>query len=101
MFKVVVIFSLVLLAVSQATYFDEEFLDWSYFKLFNEKKYQDETVDAVRFEIFKENRQYIAQHNRKWENGEVSFRIDINEYADLLNHEFNEMRNGNDQNGRR
>ncbi|EDV41724.2 uncharacterized protein Dana_GF17358, isoform A [Drosophila ananassae] len=93
-------YGLVLLAVSQATYFDEEFLDWSYFKLFNEKKYQDETVDAVRFEIFKENRQYIAQHNRKWENGEVSFRIDINEYADLLNHEFNEMRNGNDQNGR-
>lgn len=101
MLKVVIFFSLFLLAVSHSIYFDEDLFEWGLFKLFNKKTFKDETEEAIRFEIFKDNRQYILQHNRKWENGEVSFRIGVNEYADLLNFEFNEMMNGNDQNGPR
>ncbi|XP_070137794.1 cathepsin L1-like [Drosophila bipectinata] len=99
MIKLFVIYSLVLLAVSQAMHFDKDILDWSLFKLINNKEYLDETEEAIRFEIFKENKQFIAEHNKKWDRGEVSFNVALNEYADLLRHEFNEMRNGNDQNG--
>ncbi|KAH8335685.1 hypothetical protein KR074_009265 [Drosophila pseudoananassae] len=99
MIKVFVIYSLVLLAASQAIHFDKDFLDFSLFKLINNKEYQDETEEALRFEIFKENKEFIAEHNQKWVRGEVSFNVALNEYADLLHHEFNEMRNGNDLNG--
>ncbi|KAH8285148.1 hypothetical protein KR054_005709 [Drosophila jambulina] len=80
---------LVTLAVAHAAFLDQ-LLDkeWQAFVKEHRKSYQDENVEQLRYMIFNENRIMIAEHNRRFANGEVSFKMAINEYSDLMSQEF-------------
>ncbi|XP_031622652.1 cathepsin L1-like [Contarinia nasturtii] len=62
--------------------------EWSKFKLKYSKKYENHTEDLMRMNIFKENRQKIAEHNEIYEKGLVSYQMALNKFADWTNDEF-------------
>lgn len=68
--------------------------EWETFKLEHEKVYKDETDEEMRQQIWLTNKEIIAEHNRKYENGEVSFTMALNQFSDLSSAEFNEMYTG-------
>lgn len=51
------------------------------------KNYSDEE-DKVRFEIFKETCKLIVEHNKKFEAGEVTWTMGINQFADKRQNEI-------------
>ncbi|KAH8236958.1 hypothetical protein KR038_001106, partial [Drosophila bunnanda] len=86
---------LAMLVLAHATIFDQ-LLDkeWRDFTREHGKTYQDAEIERLRYMIFNENRNRIAEHNRRFANGEVSYKMAINEYSDLMSHEFTEMMTG-------
>lgn len=58
------------------------------------KKYSDAGEDNFRQKIFLANRYKIAKHNIRYFKKEVSFKLDINKYADMLHDEFERTLNG-------
>ena len=68
----------------------EEVIDeeWEAFKLKHQKSYDDSTEDDFRMKIFMENKHQIAQHNILYHQNKTSYTMKINEYGDLLPHEF-------------
>ena len=63
---------------------DEE---WESFKLKHQKSY-DVTQDGFRMRIFMENKHRIAQHNILYHQNKTSYKMKMNKYGDLLEHEF-------------
>lgn len=63
--------------------------EWAAFKALYGKKYASETEDQFRMKIYLQNRQTIAQHNKKG-----SFKLGMNQYGDLLLHEIKTTMNG-------
>ncbi|KAL4278405.1 hypothetical protein GQ457_03G036430 [Hibiscus cannabinus] len=53
--------------------------------------YQDATEKEKRFQIFKENVEYIKSHNA---DTSKKYKLGVNEFTDLTNEEFKAMRNG-------
>ncbi|KAK8580613.1 hypothetical protein V6N12_070875 [Hibiscus sabdariffa] len=53
--------------------------------------YQDATEKEKRFQIFKENVEYIKSHNA---DSSKKYKLGVNEFTDLTNEEFKAMRNG-------
>ncbi|XP_023160082.2 cathepsin L [Drosophila hydei] len=86
---------LALVAVAQAVSFADVIKEeWHTFKLEHRKNYQDETEERFRLKIFNENKHKIAKHNQRYAAGEVTFKMAVNKYADMLHHEFHETMNG-------
>lgn len=52
-----------------------------YFQVEHKKVYEPEE-DRERFEIFKTNVKRIVEHNEKFERGEVTYSMGINQFAD-------------------
>lgn len=52
------------------------------------KKYENEIEERKRLLIFMENQEKINQHNQRYANDDVSFKLAINEYGDLTHAEF-------------
>ena len=67
----------------------EEIIDeeWESFKLKHQKSY-DLSQDGFRMRIFMENKHRIAQHNILYYQNKTSYKMKINKYGDLLEHEF-------------
>ncbi|MBA0836645.1 hypothetical protein Goarm_008840 [Gossypium armourianum] len=53
--------------------------------------YQDAAEKEKRFQIFKENMEYIESHNT---DTNKKYKLGVNEFTDLTNEEFKAMRNG-------
>ena len=53
--------------------------------------YQDASEKDKRFQIFKENVEYIESHNA---DTSKKYKLGVNEFTDLTNEEFKAMRNG-------
>jgi C1A family cysteine protease len=51
----------------------------------NQKRYRDEIEKLKRFDIFKANYQFVISSNN---NPDTTFRLGLNNFADLTNHEF-------------
>ncbi|KAH8253679.1 hypothetical protein KR032_006464 [Drosophila birchii] len=81
--------------MANAAFFDQ-LLDkeWRAFIKEHNKNYQDEDIEELRYMIFNQNKIKIAEHNRKFANGEVSYKMAINEYSDLMSQEFSDMKTG-------
>ncbi|XP_047531292.1 cathepsin L-like [Vanessa atalanta] len=62
--------------------------EWNAFKLKHKKSYENETEDRFRMKIYAENKLKMAKHNRRFERGEVTYRLGVNKFADKLHHEF-------------
>lgn len=84
---------MLLLAIAHAVPYAQDILEeeWMAFKLEYNKEYQDETEEQLRFKIFNYNKLLIARHNLKWAAGKVSFNLAVNKFADLLDHEFQDL----------
>ncbi|XP_020815376.1 cathepsin L-like [Drosophila serrata] len=91
----VVLAFLALLVVSNVMSLDQV-LDqqWRDFTLQHRRTYQNAAEERFRLKVFSENRNSIVEHNRRFAAGKVSFKLAINEYADLTSEEFNELMNG-------
>lgn len=50
-----------------------------------------------RFQVFKSNMEYIEKHNKRADNGEVSFRLKMNKFGDITPREFSKLLNGFDE----
>ena len=61
--------------------------EWESFKLKHKKSY-DLLQDGFRRKIFMENKHRIAQHNILYHQNKTSYKMKINKYGDLLEHEF-------------
>merc|ERR1712223_804074 len=74
----------------------EEVIDeeWESWKLEHNKVYKNEHEEKFRMKIFMENKHQIAQHNILYHQNKTSYTMKINEYGDLLPHEFSAMMNG-------
>ena len=57
----------------------------------NGKTYREQEEKNYRFGIFLENYKFIQEHNQKYENGESSFTLGVNLFADLHNAEFKHL----------
>ncbi|XP_059224580.1 cathepsin L [Stomoxys calcitrans] len=86
---------LALVAFAQAISFSDIIKEeWVAFKLQHKKNYAGEIEERFRMKIFGENRHKIARHNQKYAAGQVSFKMGLNKYADMLPQEFKETLNG-------
>ena len=89
--------SAVLAAVSVAssvTYKDVVQTEWEEFKSQHNKVYPSEAEEKFRMKIYLENRHKISKHNLRAANGVKSYTLGMNEYGDLLHHEFVRIMNG-------
>ena len=55
-----------------------------YYLCVSDKTYTNEIEEDRRRQIFADNLLYIQQHNRKYELGQSSFYLGVNEYTDLV-----------------
>ncbi|CAD7089017.1 unnamed protein product [Hermetia illucens] len=84
-----------LLAVANAvSIFEVIKEEWNAFKAQHKKAYSDDTEEKFRMKIFVENKHKIAKHNQRYERGEVSYKLGLNKYADMLHQEFVRTLNG-------
>ncbi|KAL7643456.1 UNVERIFIED_CONTAM: hypothetical protein RMT77_005438 [Armadillidium vulgare] len=56
--------------------------EWEEFKTKFEKNYSPEE-DARHYKIFKEQKKIIEEHNKKFEEGKVTFKMAVNKFADM------------------
>ncbi|XP_020815051.1 cathepsin L-like [Drosophila serrata] len=95
MSKSVTFILLAMLALAYAASFDQDLdKEWQAFTKEQGKTYKDATEEELRYKIFNKNRIEIAEHNRRYANGEVSFKMAVNEYSDLTSKEFSDMMTG-------
>ncbi|XP_037950379.1 procathepsin L [Teleopsis dalmanni] len=94
MFKIISIFSILLLMTKQNTGFLEEngriieFDSFDEFKNFNNKSYTH-TYDEFRSRTaFEENRDAVREHNKRFKSGETSYRLRTNMLSDLSNKSY-------------
>lgn len=85
---------LVVAAAAAVSYQEVLGAEWSAFKAKHGKSYLSDTEEMFRLKIYMENRHKIAKHNERFSRGEVSYSMAMNEFGDLLHHEFVSTRNG-------
>ena len=69
---------------------------WSQYKILHSRLY-DDVDDDLRFNIWMNNLNFINEHNKKYENGLVSFSLKMNEFGDMTKKEFEQKQNGVDK----
>nr|AAO60048.1 midgut cysteine proteinase 5 [Rhipicephalus appendiculatus] len=67
---------------------------WEALKTTHITSYQSNMEELLRFKIFTENSLIIAKHNAKYAKGLVSYKLGMNQFGDLLAHEFAKIFNG-------
>ncbi|XP_077488612.1 cathepsin L1-like [Amblyomma americanum] len=84
------------LAVPRSSAFQDFWAEaqWAEFKALHHKSYRSVEEEAFRRKIFLDNRYTIARHNERYGRGLVSFKLRMNQYGDLLQHEFEELMGG-------
>ncbi|XP_054278065.1 procathepsin L-like [Macrosteles quadrilineatus] len=92
--KLLLLFAIVALGYSQhITYSEEDEYQWELFKIAYERVYRDEKEEQTRKEIFMKNLNFFREHNKKYERGEVTFTVGVNQFADMTNDEFSKTMN--------
>nr|CAH7759366.1 unnamed protein product [Callosobruchus chinensis] len=73
---------------------DDGYGAWNSYKADYNKQYATPEEEAKRQEIFNDNLAFIEAHNRRYENGEVGYRLAVNDLADLTHDEYRRTRLG-------
>jgi cathepsin L len=81
-------------AVKAVSFFELVVEEWETWKLSHAKSYDSPTEEKFRMKIYMENKAKIAKHNRRAVKGLHSYHLKINEYGDMLSHEFVSKMNG-------
>jgi len=84
-----------LIVAAKASLLTQQAVDqeWNSFKVRFSKRF-DRSEELIRKEVFKDNLERIYEHNLLAINGQKSYRLAVNEFADLTNEEFVIQRNG-------
>uniref|UniRef100_A0A146KWT9 Cathepsin L n=2 Tax=Lygus hesperus TaxID=30085 RepID=A0A146KWT9_LYGHE len=61
--------------------------EWINFKATHGKTYQSDEEELFRQKIYLENKQLIESHNAQYEKGEVTWKLAMNQFGDMLSHE--------------
>ncbi|KAM8708933.1 hypothetical protein ACLKA7_015839 [Drosophila subpalustris] len=83
-----IIVILALIGLVQSTRNDVLDIKWQSFKEDHLKSYRDVSEELLRMKIFKANMELIDRHNLRYEAGEESYKMGVNEFTDLLHEEF-------------
>ncbi|XP_045606343.1 digestive cysteine proteinase 3 [Procambarus clarkii] len=67
---------------------------WDTFKAQYGRKYVDLEEELFRKQLFTENQQKIEEFNKRFENGEVTFTVKMNQFGDMTTQEFNAVMKG-------
>ncbi|XP_043289664.1 cathepsin L-like [Venturia canescens] len=89
-----VVFMAIFAAAQAATTVDLLRAEWSAFKHHHQKSYDNHAEEQLRMDIFMENKRKIVEHNRKYDAGQVSYKLAINKFADMHHEEFARKMNG-------
>ncbi|VEN34089.1 unnamed protein product [Callosobruchus maculatus] len=73
---------------------DNSYGEWNSYKTDYNKQYATPDEEAKRQEIFNDNAAFIEAHNRRYANGQVGYRLAVNNLADLTNDEYRRTRLG-------
>lgn len=65
--------------------------DWHTFKVTFGKSYSSSKEELHRRDVFEGNMQRIAEHNKLFQKGLVSYSLKMNKYGDMTDEEFEEM----------
>jgi len=76
------------------SFFEMVLEEFQLFKLQHSKAYVDATEEKFRMKIYNENKHKIAMHNQRYERDLENFSMAINQFGDLLHHEFASLMNG-------
>lgn len=58
------------------------------------KSYATINEEKFRMRVFMDNKYKIAKHNQQFEAGDVSHKLAMNRFGDILHHEFVNQMNG-------
>lgn len=84
----VVSFAVVVLATPPLTKQDK----FTEFKLAHNKQYASPKEEVYRRTVFFTNLNKINEHNKRFDQGLVSYKLGLNKFADMTNEEFKQMR---------
>merc|ERR1712136_155727 len=73
---------------------DETEALWKLFKLSFKKEYESEALENLRRNVFLDNKRAIDEHNARYEEGKVSFKMGLNQFSDMTLKEFSDTNNG-------
>ncbi|CAH1981369.1 unnamed protein product [Acanthoscelides obtectus] len=71
-----------------------EYSAWNNYKTDYSKQYDSPNEEARRQGIFNDNLAFIEDHNRRYQNGEVGYKLAVNDLADLSHDEYRRTRLG-------
>ncbi|KAJ8984236.1 hypothetical protein NQ317_007468 [Molorchus minor] len=86
--KMKIILALVSLALAANAASDRTL--WQDFKKTHGKTYRSALEETKRFAIFQDNLRKIEEHNKKFESGEKTYYLGVNQFADMSVKEFRE-----------
>ncbi|XP_012539263.1 cathepsin L [Monomorium pharaonis] len=93
--SIVALLFLAVFATGQAVSFNKILdAEWFIFKMHHNKVYKSSIEEGYRMKIYLDNKRKIAEHNRKYEMNEVTYKLGMNKYGDMLRHEFVNTLNG-------
>lgn len=70
---------------------DSEFVDWEIYKTQYGKSYESESLEVAKFKVWRMNKEMVVGHNRRYYDGEVPYRMALNQFSDLDDAEFNKL----------
>lgn len=73
------------LALASAGTLHQEFQKW---KMTNLKSYSTEAEDSARFQVWRDNFDFVKEHNLRYLSGEETFTVEMNKFADMTEQEF-------------
>ncbi|XP_060526715.1 procathepsin L-like [Cylas formicarius] len=79
---------LVALLAVVASAVETDHQQWQSFKTQHTKVYRNVAEETLRFSIFQDNLRKIEEHNAKYENGEETYTLGVNQFADMTAEEF-------------
>lgn len=93
--KTTILLLIFIISVSQCITFLEVVLtEWETWKISNLKRYSSETEENFRLKIYMENKAKIERHNQRAHSGQHRYFLKMNQYGDMLHHEFRRTMNG-------
>ncbi|XP_067004569.2 procathepsin L isoform X2 [Anabrus simplex] len=57
--------------------------EWKLFKVQYERRYSSPTEEQRRLETYLKNRKMIAEHNKRYAEGEFSYKLEMNQFGDM------------------
>jgi cathepsin L len=86
---------LLIVAVAiQANPVSQQAEQWNEYKQSFGKVYETVEEDIRRFHIFVANQRIVEQHNEEFKNGQHTYELGMNQFADMTNEEFRAVMNG-------